>query len=46
MMHCNIGEGAVLDNVICDKYVNINPGAKIYGSGGDDPVIIGKGSTI
>ena len=46
MMHCNIGEGAVLDNVICDKYVNINPGAKIYGSGGEDPVIIGKGSTI
>jgi glucose-1-phosphate adenylyltransferase len=45
MMHCNIGEGAVLDNVICDKYVTINPGVKIYGTG-SEPIIIGKGQTI
>lgn len=45
MMHDIIGEGAVLDNVIADKYVTINPGVKIYG-GEKDPVIIGKDGTI
>ena len=45
MMHGIIGEGAVLDNVIADKYVTINPGVKIYG-GEKDPVIIGKDGTI
>lgn len=45
MMHGTIGEGAVLDNVIADKYVTINPGVKIYG-GEREPVIIGKNSTI
>ena len=45
MMHGIIGEGAVLDNVIADKYGTINPGVKIYG-GEKDPVIIGKDGRI
>lgn len=45
MMHGTIGAGAVLDNVIADKYVTINPGVKIYG-GEREPVIIGKDATI
>jgi ADP-glucose pyrophosphorylase len=45
MMHGTIGEGVVLDNVIADKYVTINPGVKIYG-GEREPVIIGKNSTL
>ena len=45
MMHCEIGEDVVLDNVICDKYVTINDGVKLYGSG-SEPIIIGKGMTI
>lgn len=45
MMHGTIGKDAVLDNVIADKYVTINPGVKIYG-GEREPVIIGKNQTI
>ena len=45
MMHGNIGKGAVLDNVIADKYVTVSEGVKIYGGGGE-PVVIGKGKTI
>jgi glucose-1-phosphate adenylyltransferase len=45
MMHCHIGKDVVLDNVICDKYVTINDGVKIFGSG-DKPVVIGKEMTI
>jgi ADP-glucose pyrophosphorylase len=45
MMHGEIGEGALLDNVICDKYVTINPGVKIYGGGGN-PITIGKENVV
>ena len=45
MMHGDIGEDVVLDNVICDKYVKIKDGVKIYGTG-DKPIIIGKEMTI
>ena len=45
MMHGRIGEGAVIDNVIADKYVTISDGVKIYGGDGE-PVVIGKGKTI
>ena len=45
MMHGEIGDGAVLDNVIADKYVKINEGVKLYGGGGE-PIIIGKEKTI
>jgi ADP-glucose pyrophosphorylase len=45
MMHGRIGEGAVIDNVIADKYVTISDGVKIYGGDGE-PVVIVKGKTI
>ena len=45
LMHGMINEGVVLDNVICDKYVNISAGVKLYG-GEKEPVIIGKNATI
>ena len=45
MMHCEIGDGAVLDHVIADKNVTITGGVKIYGTK-DAPVVIGKEKTI
>lgn len=45
MMYCEIGEGAVLENVICDKFVKIRPGVKLIGSP-DKPIVIGKGLTV
>jgi glucose-1-phosphate adenylyltransferase len=46
MMHGDIGENAVLDNVICDKYVTIGDGVKIYGGDEETPIIIGKNSVL
>ena len=45
MLYSEIGEGAVLENVICDKYVKVSPGAKIIGTP-DNPIVLSKGSTI
>jgi ADP-glucose pyrophosphorylase len=45
-MHGDIGENAVIDNVVCDKYVTISDGVKIYGGDEDSPIIIGKNSTL
>ena len=41
MMHVDIGDGAMLDNVIADKYVTISDKVKIQGDE-DEPVIIHK----
>jgi glucose-1-phosphate adenylyltransferase len=46
MMHGDIGANAVIDNVICDKYVTINEGVKIYGGDEEVPIIIGKSSNL
>lgn len=45
MMYCEIGEGAVLENVICDKFVKVSPGARIIGSP-EKPIVIPKGAKI
>lgn len=45
MMHGDIGEGAVIDNVVADKYVTIKDHVKLYGGEGT-PVIIGKNKEI
>lgn len=45
MMHGDIGEGAELDGIVCDKYVTVAPGTKLS-KGGDEPMIIEKGKTI
>ena len=45
LMHGLIKKDVVLDNVICDKYVTISDGVKLYG-GEKEPVIIGKNVTI
>ena len=41
MMHVDIGDGAMLDNVIADKYVKVSDRVKIEGDV-DEPVIIPK----
>lgn len=45
MMYCEIGEGAVLENVICDKMVKVSPGSKIIGTV-EKPVLLSKGATV
>ena len=45
MMHCEVGDGVVLDHVIADKYTTITNNVKIYGTK-DAPVVIGKEKTI
>ena len=41
MQNCVIGENACLENIICDKYVEITPGAR-YSANADQPIPIGK----
>ena len=45
MMHCEVGEGAILDNVICDKFVKISAGANIAGTP-EAPIVLPKGTVI
>lgn len=45
MMHCEIGEGAVLENVIADKFVKISAGTKIAGTP-EAPIVLPKGTVI
>jgi glucose-1-phosphate adenylyltransferase len=46
MMHGDIGENVLLDNVICDKYVTISDGVKIFGGDEENPIIIGKNNVL
>lgn len=45
MMYCEIGDGAVLENVICDKMVKVSAGSKIIGTA-DKPVVLSKGTIV
>lgn len=45
MMYCDIGEGAILENVICDKFVKVSPGVKLIGSP-NKPIILEKGTSV
>ena len=45
MMHCEIGEGAVLENVIADKFVKISAGTKISGTP-EAPIVLPKGTEM
>ena len=45
MMYCEIGDGAVLENVICDKFVKVSPGVKLIGSP-EKPIILDKGMHV
>lgn len=45
MMYCEIGDGAVLENVICDKNVKVSAGSKIIGTA-DKPIVLDKGTTV
>lgn len=45
MLYSEIGEGALLENVICDKFVKVSPGVKLIGSP-EKPIVIPKGTHI
>lgn len=45
MAHSVIGRHVCLENVICDKYVRIQPGVRLYGSP-DNPIVIEKSSDL
>lgn len=45
MQHCDIPEGVILENVICDKYVSLKPGIHITGSP-EAPITLNKKEMI
>jgi len=45
MQKCEIGEGAILENVICDKEVKITKGRRLIGEK-RYPLVIKKGTVI
>lgn len=45
MLYSEIGEGAFLENVICDKFVKIGAGVKLIGTP-EKPIVLTKGTII
>lgn len=45
MLYGDIGEGAILENVICDKFVKVAPGTKLIGTP-ERPIVLPKYTQI